>query len=103
MIVSTRNEVEKNKVLKMAYDAVEESAIIEKWTDNPKYYHEVSSVYVLPPDQVFANFSLLEAMEKGLPAVVANVEHADKIIDHNINGLLCEQNKDDFAKCILKL
>lgn len=76
---------------------------IKYWSDNPRVYYESASVFVLPADLIFCNFSLLESMERGVPAIVSNVEDADKIIEHGINGFLSEISSDKFASYIIKI
>lgn len=103
-IVGARNEKEYALIQRMIDDEmVEKHVDLYYWTNNANKFYEESSLFVLPADLVYCNFSLLEAMERGLPAIVANVEDAEKIIDHGINGYLCEQNEEQLAHYIIKL
>jgi len=76
---------------------------IYPFTDNPFPFYERASIFVLPADVVFCNYALLEAMACGLVPVVANVKDADKIVEHGVNGFLCEQKPEAFAQAIIKL
>lgn len=73
------------------------------WTPKPRQFYDKASVFVLPAELVFCNFSLIEAMERGIPPVVTGVEDADKIIEHNVSGLLCELNEQSLADSIIQL
>lgn len=76
---------------------------VGKWTKNSRTYYERASIFVLPADLVYLNFSLLEAMERGVPPIVADVKDAEKIINHNLDGLIVNQNKEGFSEGIIKL
>lgn len=103
-LVGARSEVELNDAFKLVKEEVVDDCVsIEEWTNYPDKYYENASVFVLPADLVFCNFSLLEAMERGIPAIVANVEDADKIITHNKNGFLAKKDELDIAKYIIML
>jgi len=103
--VGARNEYEMNYAknvinkLKLAYSETN-NIYIDYWTDNPNQYYDICSIFVLPADLVYLNFSLLEAMERGLVPIVADVEDSDKIINHGINGFLCKQDEKEIAKYI---
>jgi glycosyltransferase involved in cell wall biosynthesis len=73
------------------------------FTPDPAEYYERASVFALPADLVFCNFSLLEAMERCVPAVVADVEGSDLIIDDGVDGLIVKQDGRAFAQAILAL
>lgn len=73
---------------------------IDYWTDNPYRYYDICSIFVLPADLVYLNFSLLESMERGLIPIVANVEDVEKIINNGINGFFCAQDEKEIAKYI---
>jgi len=70
--------------------------------DAPKYFAE-ASVFLLPADVVFCNNALLEAMERGVPAIVADVEGAERIIQNEINGLRVERSAVAIADAIIRL
>ena len=46
---------------------------------------------------------LLEAMSCGLPCIGTRVPGIQNFIDHGLNGLLCEENETDLAKCIQRI
>ncbi|MFN6946603.1 MAG: glycosyltransferase family 4 protein [Cytophagaceae bacterium] len=73
------------------------------WDPDPRRFYDRASVFVLPATLVFCNFSLIEAMERGIHPVVTNVEDADKIIDHNIDGILCDMDENSIAHSIIEM
>jgi glycosyltransferase involved in cell wall biosynthesis len=103
-IVGCRNEKEFDYVKNLAIKYnIRESVAVNNWTESPFLYYEKASVFVLPADVIFCNFSLIECMERGVPAIVADVEDADKIVKHGVNGFLAKQTAEDIAKYILIL
>lgn len=103
-LVGARGEVELNYAFNFVKEeGVDDWVIIEEWTENPERYYENASVFVLPADLIYCNYSLLEAMERGVPAIVADVEDANKIITHNKNGFLSQKDEVDIAKYIIML
>jgi len=73
------------------------------WSLNTQKFYDISSIFVLPADIIFANYSLLEAMERGLPVIVSDVFDADLIVSHGKNGFLSEQRPEEIAKYIILL
>lgn len=61
-----------------------------------------SKIFVFPADIVFCNYALLESMSYGCVPIVADGEGADKIIDPNINGMICCRNIERFKEAILQ-
>ncbi|MBI3247445.1 MAG: glycosyltransferase family 4 protein [Deltaproteobacteria bacterium] len=76
---------------------------IRPFTENPWEYYEQASIFVLPADIVFCNYSLLEAMERGMPPVVASVEGARLIVDDGIDGFVVQQNPQAVADAVIRL
>lgn len=74
-----------------------------KFTTETAYFFDRASVYLLPADIVFCNNSLLEAMERGIPPVVANVPGAEAIVENGVSGYLVNRNKDELAAALLRL
>ncbi len=101
LLVGAQNKMTYEKFNKLLDElGISDNAEILPWTSSPEIYYENASVFVLPADLVYCNYSLLESMERGLPAVVANVIDADRIIKHGVNGFIAEQTPEDFAKYI---
>lgn len=73
------------------------------WTNSPNQFYEQAQLFVLPADLIFCNYSLLEAMERGVVPIVSDVEDADKIVQHQINGICCERKSDVIAYHIIDL
>jgi glycosyltransferase involved in cell wall biosynthesis len=104
LLVGVRNQKERNFVEKLIKEeGVNQYVELFDWTNTPQEYYQKSSIFVLPADLIFCNFSLLESMERGLPAIVSNVADADKIVIHGINGYLCDQNEYSLAHYIILL
>jgi glycosyltransferase involved in cell wall biosynthesis len=104
VFVGARNQLEKEMVCDLLKrSGVEDNTEVHFWTSEPEKYYSNASVFVLPADLVFCNFSLLEAMERGVPPVIANVQDADRIVDHGINGFLSSQDAPSFANYITEL
>ncbi len=82
---------------------IEEHVEVVPFTAEPEAYYEMASVFVLPADLVFCNFSLLEAMERCVPPVVARVRGSERMIDQAVDGYLVDQTSQDFAECIIGL
>lgn len=81
----------------------EDKVTMSLWTKNSKKFFEKASVFVLPADLIYLNFSLLEAMERGVPPIIADVEDVDKIIENEKEGIITEQKTAAFSKEIIRL
>lgn len=73
------------------------------FTSNPRDFYNKASIFLLPADEVFCNFSLLEAMERGIPPIISDVPGSERIVDHGINGYRVKQEADEIAKYIIAL
>ena len=103
-IVGAQNDDEMEFLQNMvSKEHAEQFVQCKKWTDNPTFYYENACMFVLLADLLYLNFSLIEAMERGVPPIIANVEDADKIVTDGYDGLLCSQNEHDLAKKIIYL
>lgn len=100
-LVGARSESELNYYKEIIKTKGIQNTELFYWTDQPRLYYERASLFVLPADLVFLNFSLLEAMERGVPAIIAKVDDADKIIDHGCDGFIVNQDAASFARFIL--
>ncbi len=104
LFVGARNTKEKEKVEKLLKSKnLTKFGDVHFWTENAQKYYEKAKIFVLPADLVYLNFSLLEAMERGTPAIIAKVKDAEKIIENHVDGVICEQNSEKFAKYIVEL
>jgi glycosyltransferase involved in cell wall biosynthesis len=70
------------------------------WTGEPEKLFAKCSVFLLPSEMVFLNYSLLEAMERGLVPVIADVEGANRIITHGKDGFIVELNVEAFTEAV---
>ena len=74
-----------------------------EFTENPTPYYDRAWVFLFPSDLVFCNFSLLEAMERAVPAVISDVEDGERIVDDGISGFRVPQTAEALANQILVL
>ena len=104
LFVGARDERERRDLEQLIrLEQAESYTEVHDWTIHTQPFYERASVFVLPADLVFCNFSLLEAMERGIPAVVADVPDADRIVEHGVEGFLCKQEPEDLARYIIQL
>lgn len=73
------------------------------FTDKARQYFDDASVFVLPADIVFCNFALLEAMDRYVVPVVADVSGAERIVVDGVNGFLASQTPDGIAKAVVRV
>lgn len=71
-------------------------------SDRFKYFDDALA-FILPADIVFCNYTLLEAMSQKIPAIVANTEGADLIVDDGLTGFIVERDAPSIADAIEKL
>ena len=62
-----------------------------------------SEVFVLSSNYEGSPKALLEAMACGLPVIGTNVPGIREVIQHGVNGLLCEPNENHIASAIVNL
>ena len=82
---------------------VENAVTLLPFTKSPGSYFEASAVFLLPADVVFCNNALLEAMERGVPPIVADVPGAELIVEDGKSGLRVPQTEQALADAIIKL
>lgn len=63
------------------------------FTDPEPYYRD-ARFFVLPADVVFGNFSLLEAMARGVVPIVSDVDGSDLIVEDGENGIVVEHGPE---------
>ena len=79
---------------------VERQVIISKWVLNPDELLTSNNIFLLPAGQVFVNYTLIEAMERGLVPVIARVKGAEKIVEHGENGLIVDLSAAAFTEAV---
>jgi glycosyltransferase involved in cell wall biosynthesis len=82
---------------------LKESVSLLPFTNRQKMYYGQASLFLLPSDVVFCNNALLEAMERGVPPIVARVPEADLVVEHRRSGLLVDKTPDALAEAIINL
>lgn len=70
---------------------------------NADVYFRRAKIFVLPADTVFANYALLEAMSHGVVPLVADGEGAERIVDHEENGLIVPRTAEAIADGLIRL
>ncbi len=58
------------------------------------------SVFLLPAEIVFLNYTWLEAMERGLVPVVSNRQGASRVVASSENGMIAEIDADAFTESV---
>ncbi len=71
---------------------------IFNFTDEPTQYYERAWVFMFPADLVFCNFSLLEAMERGVPPIISDAQDGERIVDDGVSGFRVPQTGDAIAE-----
>jgi glycosyltransferase involved in cell wall biosynthesis len=105
-IIGAANEEELEKYKSIAFDIKQIShkhLHIDLWARNPSEYFEKAHLYVLPATLIFCNNSLLEAMERGIPAVVTKADHVELLVVDGHNGYVAEYTPASLAKSILNV
>jgi glycosyltransferase involved in cell wall biosynthesis len=67
----------------------------------PQPLYRRARFFVLPSDVVFCNNALLEAMAAGVVPLVSDVEGADRIVEHGVNGLLFPHAPEGLREAML--
>jgi glycosyltransferase involved in cell wall biosynthesis len=73
------------------------------YVDRPQELYRKSNIFVLPAEIVFLNFSLLEAMERGMTPVISRVDGAERIVEHGVSGLIVDLDGDSFVRAVESL
>lgn len=97
------NYVEEELINHIHMLGLEEKVKVLPFTNQPFKYFKRASVFLLPADVVFCNYSLLEAMAMGVVPIVADVEGARLIVDNGISGYVVPRNPKAIAERIIKL
>jgi glycosyltransferase involved in cell wall biosynthesis len=73
------------------------------FTENAKSFFERAKLFVLPADLVYCNYSLLESMERGTPAIISDVEDSGLLVDNGHSGVITNRSSKSIAENIIKL
>ena len=104
LLVGARNPVEMGPIVALVKNmGLQVHFSVLPYVSNSGDWLESATIYVLPADIVFCNNSLLEAMERGTPPVVARVPGAERIVEHGKSGLCEKQTPEAFASAIRTL
>jgi len=105
LFVGARSESEE-RIVRTEVDrlGVHQRVKIIAFDTNSRPYIEQASIFVLPADLIFCNRSLLEAMERGTPPIIADVDKdGHRIVERGESGLVVSQTPEAFATAIVKL
>lgn len=98
-IVGSRTQEEHDLVMALINDlGLSDTVSVLPWTDTPRDYYDKAKVFILPANLVYLNYSLLEAMERGVVPIIADVDDADKIVQHGVDGFICAQDERIMAE-----
>ncbi len=73
------------------------------WTSEPVKSLDEADVFLLPSEMDFGNFGLLEAMSRGVPAIVQDTGAPDAPVQHGISGFNLPLDVDSWRKHMLRL
>ena len=73
------------------------------YTSEVRPYLDEAAIFLLPADIVFCNNALLEAMERGVPPIVADVPGAERIVSHGVSGLRVPQEAGALARAMIDM
>lgn len=74
---------------------------LHEWTNEPRKYFEKAKIFVLPAKVVFANFALLEAMERGVIPIITDLDPSgSKIVENEKCGLVVHHDPEAIAERI---
>jgi glycosyltransferase involved in cell wall biosynthesis len=68
------------------------------WVKTPDQLFAKHSVFLLPADPVFLNYTLIEAMERGLVPIIPEVQGAERIVENGKDGLIVDFSTDAFSE-----
>lgn len=84
---------------------LQECVRIHPFTARVEPWYALAKVYLLPADLVFCNYALLEAMERGVPAVVTDEKDPDarRIVDDGVDGRVVRIDPGEVADAVVEL
>lgn len=73
------------------------------FTDNPTPFYDRAWIFLFPSDLVFCNFSLLEAMARGIPPIISDVQDGERIVEDHVSGFRVPQTAEALANRVMLL
>lgn len=67
---------------------------LHPWTKEPEQWFDNADVFLLPADVVYVNYALLEAMGRGIPAIIQDSPSADLLVTEGEDGYIVPLAKD---------
>ncbi|OQY92046.1 MAG: hypothetical protein B6D41_08625 [Chloroflexi bacterium UTCFX4] len=73
------------------------------FTDNPTPFYDRAWIFLFPSDLVFCNFSLLEAMARGIPPIISDAQDGERIVEDHVSGFRVPQTAEALANRVMLL
>jgi O-antigen/teichoic acid export membrane protein len=67
---------------------------LHEWTNEPNTFFDRADVFLLPADVVYLNYALIEAMARGIPAILQDAPGADLIVTDGEEGYVAPLSVD---------
>ena len=96
ILEKTRFEIEQFYVINNRSENLE----VINYVEDPTEYFLRAKFFVLPAEIVFANNSLLEAMNYGVVPIVTESPGVDEIVINGVNGFVSEFTQESFHKAM---
>lgn len=93
----------KETQLQRMLEGCEAPIALHPWSNAPAAWMSATDVFLLPSDIVFLNYALLEAMGRGIPAIVSASQGADLIVNNGVNGYIVPFDVDMWASHMKRL
>jgi len=101
-IVGDGGDKTKVEALIERYD-LQNSFILLGSTTNPYPYMKASDLYIQPSRYEGKAVTVAEAQILAKPILITNYATSSSQINHNVDGVICEQSVDEIANSIIKL
>jgi len=83
---------------------VGDSVGVHYYQEDVNCFLEQAALFVLPAERVYLNHSLLEAMERGIPPIVADVDPSvGEVVEHGVDGLVLPLDAGTWGRAIAQL
>lgn len=95
---------QKEEVLRQMTQATQEAPVdLLPWVKDARGLVESASIFALPADVVFLNYSLLEAMAAGVAPIIQQAEGSELIVEDGTSGLIVPPSVEAWKRAIAAL